>query len=155
MLVAGCRSGTPSAADTQLHPPIAVMSCAVADSASSLAFRDATGKLYTLFYDANPLEGDALSLAVGSEGGVGSPLTPNSPVAQQLRHALHAFVALKATPAQIQDLKRRATLEEELDTITEDEWTLLETVSFTYRLKRKSANKILEDTGTSAPDPQD
>ena len=146
MLVAGCRHGAHSAAAAQFHPPIAVTSCVVADSASALLFRDATGKLFTLSYDEDLLEGDALSLAVGSRCGVGSPLTPNSRIAQQLGDALQAFVDSKSTPAQIQDLKRRATLEEELEAITEDEWTLLETVSFTYRLKRSSANKAMDAT---------
>ncbi len=146
IFIAGCRSGVPRVTDNQLHPPIAVTSCVVADSASSLAFRDAKGKLFTLFCDADPLEGDSLSISLGSKGGAGPPLTPNSPFAQQLRHALQAFVDSKVSPAQLLDLQRRSTLVEELEAITENEWTLLETVSFTYRLKEESANNTLQGT---------
>ena len=124
------------AIDIQLQPPIVVTGCAVADSASALDFRDSSGKQYSLLIDYPELHEDGvLSLSTGSQGGIGSLLERGSPLAEQICHALDNFVKSTATPEQLKDLTRRSQIEEEIESITEQEWALLEAVSFIHRLK--------------------
>jgi hypothetical protein len=141
-LIAACRTDRPAATDIQLRPPVIVTGCAVADSASILDFRDSSGRQYSLLVDYPELHEDGvLSLSTGAQGGIGSLLERGSLLAEQICHALENFVKSTGTPEQLKDLTRRSQTEEELESITEQEWALLEAVSFIHRLKEDQPTK--------------
>ncbi len=138
VLIVGCRTHPSSVASTQLQPPIVVTGCAVADSASSLEFRDSSGRQFSLLIDYPVLHEDGvLSLSSAPRGGIGSLLQRGSPLTEQIRNALHDFVNSTATSAQIRKLKRRSQTVAELDSVTDQEWALLEAVLFIERLKQQ------------------